>query len=98
MAKLTSLKKSSLQALLWSLPQPLIVLGSAVLVASAITTGWTDADQLTSIILLLPMPTLLVWERLTPKRGDWLLNWKDYLQDSFWVLATYIIWVPLYDE
>ena len=98
MEKLTSLKKSSLQALLWSLPQPLIVLGSAVLVASAITTGWTDADQLTSIILLLPIPTLLVWERLTPKRGDWLLNWKDYLQDSFWVLATYIIWVPLYDE
>ena len=83
---------------LWSLPQPLAVLGSAALVASAITTGWTDADRLTSIILLLPIPTLLVLERLAPRRSEWILNWLDYLEDSFWVLATYVIWVPLYDE
>ena len=83
---------------LWSLPQPLAVLGSAALVASAITTGWTDADRLTSIILLLPIPTLLVLERLAPRRSEWILNWRDYLEDSFWVLATYAIWVPLYDE
>ena len=83
---------------LWSLPQPLAVLGSAALVASAITTGWTDADRLTSIILLLPIPTLLVLERLAPRRSEWILNWRDYLEDSFWVLATYVIWVPLYDE
>lgn len=98
MQELVPSQNDSLKDLLWSLPQPFVVLGSAVLVATAITTGWTDADQLTSIILLLPIPTLLLWERLTPRRGDWLLNWGDFLEDSFWVLATYMIWVPLYDE
>ena len=98
MQELVPSQNDSLKDLLWSLPQPFVVLGSAVLVATAITTGWTDADQLTSIILLLPIPTLLLWERLTPRRGDWLLNWRDFLEDSFWVLATYMIWVPLYDE
>ncbi len=98
MQELVPSQNDSLKDLLWSLPQPFVVLGSAVLVATAISTGWTDADQLTSIILLLPIPTLLLWERLTPRRGDWLLNWRDFLEDSFWVLATYMIWVPLYDE
>lgn len=98
MQEAVSTQSDSLKEFLWSLPQPIVVLGSAVLVATAISTGWTDADQLTSIILLLPIPTLLLWERLTPRRGDWLLNWKDLLEDTFWVLATYMIWVPLYDE
>ena len=61
MQELVPSQNDSLKDLLWSLPQPFVVLGSAVLVATAITTGWTDADQLTSIILLLPIPTLLLW-------------------------------------
>lgn len=86
------------QKFLWSLPQPIFAFGCMLLVATAITTQWTDADQLTSVILLLPIPLILVAERLAPKRDDWTLNWRDLLEDSFWVLATYLIWLPLYSD
>ena len=33
-----------------------------------------------------------------PRRRDWLLNWRDLAEDSFWVLATYFIWVPIYAD
>lgn len=33
-----------------------------------------------------------------PKRKDWRLNWRDLAEDSFWVFATYLFWVPLYSR
>ena len=89
---------TSRQNFLWSLPQPVVAFGYMLLVASAITMGWTDADQLTSILLLTPIPLLLIAERIAPKREDWKLNWRDLAEDSFWVLATYLIWLPLYSD
>ncbi|MFT4712041.1 MAG: sterol desaturase/sphingolipid hydroxylase (fatty acid hydroxylase superfamily) [Candidatus Azotimanducaceae bacterium] len=86
------------QNFFWSLPQPAIAFGFMLLVASAITTEWTDADLLTSILLLSPIPLLLVAERLKPKRADWTLNWRDLAEDSFWVLSTYLIWLPIYND
>jgi sterol desaturase/sphingolipid hydroxylase (fatty acid hydroxylase superfamily) len=83
---------------LWTLPQPVLVFGAMFLVASAYSTGWTDADQLTTALLLMPIPLLLLAERLKPKRADWVLNWKEYAEDAFWVLCVYLIWVPLYDD
>lgn len=86
------------QSLIWSLPQPVFVFGCTILAAITVTTGWMDADLLVTILIFLPFPLFLVLERLMPRRKDWLLNWYDLLEDSFWVLATYLIWVPLYSE
>lgn len=83
---------------LWSLPQPAVAFGYMLLVASAITTDWMDADLLTSMLLLSPIPLLLFAEWLIPKRKDWSLDWMDLAEDAFWVLATYLIWLPLYAD
>lgn len=86
------------RSFLWSLPQPVFAFGYVLLVASAATTNWMDADLLTSILLLSPIPLLLLAERLIPKREDWSLNGYDLAEDAFWVLATYLIWLPLYAD
>jgi sterol desaturase/sphingolipid hydroxylase (fatty acid hydroxylase superfamily) len=83
---------------LWSLPQPVFVFGCTILTASAFTTRWTDPGSLVSFFVLAPIPFLLVLERFMPRRRDWLLNWRDLGEDTFWVLATYFIWVPIYDQ
>ena len=83
---------------LWSLPQPVFVFGCTILTASAFTTRWMDPESLVSFFVLAPIPFLLVLERFMPRRQDWLLNWRDLAEDTFWVLATYFIWNPIYDE
>jgi sterol desaturase/sphingolipid hydroxylase (fatty acid hydroxylase superfamily) len=88
----------SIPSVLWTLPQPLVVFGAMLLVASANANGWTDADQLTTLLLLLPIPMWLLIERLAPKRADWVLNWREYAEDAFWVGCVYFIWVPLYSD
>ena len=86
------------QSSLWSLPQPAIAFGFATLAATAISYDWAYADELTASLLFLPIPLLLLAEWLMPKRADWSLNWRDLAEDSFWVFATYLIWVPLFTE
>lgn len=85
-------------ALLLTLPQPLVVFGAMFMVASAYITGWVEGDLLTSILLFCPIPMLLIAERIAPKRGDWLLNWKEFAEDVFWVGCVYLIWAPLYGD
>ena len=57
-----------------------------------------DAQLLVFILIWLPFPVLLIAERFAPRRKDWLLNWRDLAEDAFWVFATYLVWVPIYDE
>lgn len=83
---------------IWSLPQPFFVFGAGILVATAASSGWMDTDLLITILLYAPIPLILLMERLTPRRRDWLLNWRDLAEDTFWVLGTYLIWVPIYDD
>lgn len=83
---------------LWTLPQPLYVLGSALLVATAITWQWMDADLLVTLILTTSIPLVFIAERFAPKKQEWVLNWKDIAEDIFWVLSGLFIWIPLYDE
>jgi len=82
----------------WSLPQPAFVFGSTILAASAVTTRWMDPALLVTILIAIPIPLLLILERLMPNRRDWLLNWGDLAEDAFWALATYFIWTPIYDD
>ncbi|MEP1383577.1 MAG: sterol desaturase family protein [Paraglaciecola sp.] len=81
---------------LWSLPQPLFVFCCLVLTASSYTYGWINPNLLVSVFILIPVPTLLILERLIPKRKEWLLNWKDLATDTFWLFGTYLIWLPLF--
>ncbi|MEO2174693.1 MAG: sterol desaturase family protein [bacterium] len=89
--------QQSRQDLLWSLPQPILVFGCTILAATAVTTHWMDPGLFVSIMIFAPIVLILILERLVPKRQDWLLTWRDLTEDTFWVLATYLIWVPIYN-
>lgn len=82
----------------WSLPQPVILLGFSLLVASAAITGWIDLSVLVPVLLFVPIPLLWLAEYLMPKRKDWLLDWKDFTEDLFWVACSFLIWGPIYDD
>ena len=81
-----------------SLPQPIILLGFSLLVANAAITGWIDLSVLVPVLLFVPIPLLLLAERLIPKRKDWLLDWKDLIEDLFWLACSFLIWGPIYDD
>jgi sterol desaturase/sphingolipid hydroxylase (fatty acid hydroxylase superfamily) len=82
----------------WSLPQPIILFGFSLLVANAAITGWIDLSVLVPVLLFVPIPLLWLAERLMPKRKDWLLDWKDFTEDLFWVACSFLIWGPIYDD
>ncbi|MFT4814998.1 MAG: sterol desaturase/sphingolipid hydroxylase (fatty acid hydroxylase superfamily) [Pseudohongiellaceae bacterium] len=82
----------------WSLPQPVILFGFSLLVASAAITGWIDLSVLVPVLLFVPIPLLWLAECLMPKRKDWLLDWKDFTEDLFWVACSFLIWGPIYDD
>lgn len=92
------MQKNSNLFSLWSLPQPIIVLGFSLLTASAAINGWANLSLLVPLLMFAPIPLLWLAERLRPKRKDWLLNWKDLAEDLFWLAGTYLIWVPIYDQ
>lgn len=88
---------SSLRSV-WSLPQPVFVIGCTALTASAATGQWMNSELMVSIMIFGPILLLLLLERVRPRRREWLLNGRDLAEDTFWVLATYFVWVPIYDE
>jgi len=93
-----SVSSESRQALLWSLPQPIIVFGFAIVAASAVVYEWIDMGLLITIAIFLPIILVQAIERLIPKREDWLLDSRDFAEDAFWVLTIVFIWVPIFDE
>lgn len=90
--------KPTQHAVLWSLPQPIFVFGCSILTASAVTTGWLDVGLLVLILIFLPIILILSLEFFIPRRREWLLNRRDLAVDTFWVLSSYLIWVPIFDE
>ena len=85
------------QDFLWSLPQPVYVLACALVTASAVSNEWIDPATLVTIFIWLPIPLLLIGERLLPKREDWLLDWRDLTIDAFYVFSASFIWYPILD-
>ncbi|MGJ8678885.1 sterol desaturase family protein [Paraglaciecola sp.] len=87
---------SKQRTFLWSLPQPIFVLTLTILTASACVSGWIKPWSLVGWVTWLSFPFFLLLERIIPKRKDWFLNKYDLAIDAFWVLATYLFWIPLY--
>lgn len=83
---------------LWMLPQPLLVMGSMVAIATMITQRWMNPDLFTTLMILLPIPLLIVAERVWTKREDWLLTPKEFAEDAFWLGFAALLWIPLYDD
>ena len=82
----------------WALPQPVLVLGTTVLVAAMVASDWANRELFAAIMLVLPIPLMIVAERIWTKRTDWLLEPKEMIEDVGWIAAGYFIWVPLYSD
>ncbi|MEM8767153.1 MAG: sterol desaturase family protein [Pseudomonadota bacterium] len=84
--------------LLRALPQPILVLGSMFLVATMITQEWMNHELFGAIMIVLPIPLLIVAERIWTKREDWLLEPKEMIEDAGWLAAAGLVFVPLYSD
>jgi sterol desaturase/sphingolipid hydroxylase (fatty acid hydroxylase superfamily) len=82
--------------LFWTLPQPILIFGSMFAVATAFVYEWTDPALYALIMILLPLPLILIAERIWVKRTDWILTPKEFAEDAFWLAASALIWVPVY--
>lgn len=83
---------------IWALPQPILVLGSMLLVATMITEQWMNHKLFAAIMIVLPIPLIIVAERIWTKRQDWLLEPKEMLEDAGWLAAAGLVFVPLYSS
>lgn len=86
------------KAILWSLPQPILVLGSVFLVASMVHFKWMNYRDYALLMLILPTPLLLIAERIWTKRKDWLLTPDEMVEDVFWLAMGGLLWAPLVSE
>ncbi len=85
-------------ALIWCLPQPILVLGSMFLVATMITGQWMDHKLFAAIMIVLPIPIVIFAERLWTKRKDWLLEPKEMVEDAGWLAFAGLVAVPFYSD
>ncbi|MFK7912773.1 MAG: hypothetical protein AB8B93_02565, partial [Pseudomonadales bacterium] len=83
---------------LWAIPQPVLVLGSMLLVATMITEQWMNHKLFAAIMIVLPIPMLIVAERYWTKRKDWLLKPSEMAEDAFWLAFAGVLWIPLYSD
>lgn len=83
---------------LWAVLQPILVLGSMLLVASMITLQWMNHELFSAVMIVLPIPLLIVAERYWSKRKDWLLKPSEMAEDAFWLAFAGILWIPLYSD
>ena len=83
---------------LWSLPQPILVMGTVLLVANMVASEWIHRELFAAIMIVLPIPLMIFAERIWTKREDWLLEPKEMAEDAGWLAAGGFIWVPLYSN
>ncbi len=84
--------------ILWALPQPILVVGTLFLVATMITEQWMNHELFGAIMIVLPIPLLIVAERIWTKREDWLLEPKEMAEDAGWLAVAGLVFVPLYTD
>jgi len=85
-------------AILWSLPQPVLVLGSMILVATMVAHEWMNHRAWALVMMVLPVPILLVAEQIWTKRKDWKLEPHELAEDAFWLAMGGLLWAPLISD
>ena len=88
----------SLNEWLWALPQPLLVLGTTVLMAFMVSSEWIHSELFAAIMIVVPVPVMIVAERIWTKRNDWLLEPKEMIEDAGWLAAAGLLFIPLYSD
>ncbi len=94
----TSAEQSSTNELVWTWVQPILVLGSMILVALMVSSDWIYQELFSAIMIVLPIPLCIFAERIWAKRKDWLLEPKEMAEDAFWLAFAGFLWVPLYSN
>ncbi len=82
----------------WALVQPVLVIGSMLLVAYMVSIDWLHQELFAAIMIVLPIPLCIFAERIWTKRKDWLLEPKEMAEDAFWLAFAGFLWVPLYSD
>ena len=91
-------RAKSLQDIFWMVLQPVLVLGSAFLVATMVTGEWMNHKLYALVMVMLPVPLLIVAERVWGKRKDWQLEPKELAEDGFWLAFGAFLWGPLISD
>ena len=76
---------SQLDSPLWAYVQPVLVIGTLILVAFMVSSDWVYSELFAAIMLVIPIPLCIVAERIWTKRTDWLLEPKEMAEDAFWL-------------
>ena len=82
----------------WTIAQPILVLGSAFLVATMVTGEWMNHKLYALIMIMLPIPLLIFAERAWGKRKDWQLEPREMAEDGFWLAFGAFLWAPLISD
>lgn len=88
-------KALSASDIFWTSLQPILVLGSMILVATMVASEWANHKLYAIAMILLPIPLLLVAERYFAKRKDWLLKPNELYEDGFWIAFGAFLWGPI---
>ena len=86
------------QEWLWALPQPILVLGTTVLMAFMVSSEWVHSELFAAAMIVVPIPVMIVAERIWTKRTDWLLEPKEMIEDAGWLAAAGLLFIPLYSD
>lgn len=88
------------KAILWALPQPVLVLGSMLLAAAILVNEWGGEYYRvwTLVVAVSSTPLLLIAERFWAKKKSWLLKPDEMLEDVFWMASGGLLWVPLISD
>lgn len=91
-------ERSTANDIIWAWVQPILVIGSMILVANMVTSKWIYQELFAAIMIVLPIPLCIFAERIWTKRQDWLLEPKEMAEDAFWLAFAGFLWVPLYSN
>lgn len=91
-------RRSNAKDAIWTWAQPVLVIGSMILVTTMVANEWIYQELFSAIMIVLPIPLCIVAERIWTKRKDWLLEPKEMAEDAFWLAFAGFLWVPLYSN
>ncbi|MDA0805681.1 MAG: hypothetical protein O3A23_08555, partial [Proteobacteria bacterium] len=88
------------KAILWALPQPLLVAGSVLFVAAMLVNEWGgEYYRVWALVVSVSVtPLLLIAERFWAKKKSWLLKPDEMLEDVFWMASGGLLWGPIISD